>query len=54
MRQESDEEDLEQTIESLEIFDEKKFKRVLFPVNNNANAEKAGGSHWSLLVYDYE
>lgn len=25
---------------------------IFFPINNNRDAQKAGGSHWSLLVYN--
>ncbi len=36
----------------LEPLDARNKRYIFIPINNNANAEQAGGSHWSLLLYD--
>ncbi|CAD7957547.1 unnamed protein product [Amoebophrya sp. A25] len=52
LRQESDEDDLAQTIDSLGIFSPDRV-RVYFPLNNNSDSDVAGGgTHWSLLCFE--
>ena len=36
----------------LEPLDARNKRFIFMPINNNADAERVGGSHWSLLVYD--
>lgn len=46
-RFEDDEDDLRASLGSLRLHEK---RLVLLPVNNNPYADRAGGSHWSLLV----